>query len=146
MPATSKSKSVAYKVRLNSVSKIEDLLQETYDYSHKLIYEIQLEMNKLTQSTDLSQASPDEKAKYTKAMHDFIADKKNAIQMKMDIAKFMGDVLKYRGDANAAVGEMKDNSTSINLSALREIIANSNDNGPKTEELSLGYENSLKKQ
>lgn len=129
-----------YKVRLNSANKIEELLQETYDYAHKLIYEIQLEMNKLSQSTDLSQAAPDEKSKYTKAMHDFIVDKKNAIQLKLDIAKLMGDIYKNRGDAASAINDMKSNTaTSLNLDALRKIVNNTNESKPEVEEYKLGY-------
>ena len=39
-----------YKVRLNSVEKIEELLQEIYDQSCRQITEIQNEINKLTNS------------------------------------------------------------------------------------------------
>ena len=54
-----------YKVRLNSVEKIEELLQEIYDQSCRQINEIQNEINKLTNSTNLGSddITMEEKAK-----------------------------------------------------------------------------------
>lgn len=116
-----------YKVRVNSAEKIEELLQETYDYSQKLINEIQIEMNKLSQSTDLTQAMPDERAKYAKSMHDYITDKNKAINMKLDISKLLSDILKYNGDINKAINEnaASKDSTSLNLEKIRQIISDS---------------------
>ena len=123
MPNYSKT----YKVRVNSAEKIEELLQETYDYSQKLIIEIQIEMNKLSQSTDLTQAMPDERAKYAKSMHDYITDKNKAINMKLDISKLLSDILKYNGDINKAINEntSSKDSTSLNLEKIRQIISDS---------------------
>lgn len=131
--------SKTYKIRLNSIEKIEELLQETYDYAHKLINEIQIEMNKLSQSTDLSQAMADEKSKYSKSIHDLITDKNKAINMKLDIAKFMGEVLKFKGDVNKAVDESVgiNSATSLDLENLRKIIEDSKENDKK-EQYELG--------
>ena len=43
-----------YKVKLNSVEKVEELLQETYNQACQQIVTIQEEMNKLSQSTILA--------------------------------------------------------------------------------------------
>lgn len=40
-----------YKVKLNSIEKIEELLQEIYDQAVRHLNEIQMEMNKLQNST-----------------------------------------------------------------------------------------------
>lgn len=118
--------SKTYKVRLNSTEKIEELLQETYDYSQKLINEIQIEMNKLSQSTDLTTAMPDERAKYAKSMHDYITDKNKAIAMKLDISKLLSDILKYNGDVNKAITENNlEKDSSLNLEKIRQIISDS---------------------
>ena len=61
-----------YNVKLNSLEKIEQLLQETYDLATKQIVHIQDEINKLTNSSPLADSTMDEKAKYAKAMHDFM--------------------------------------------------------------------------
>jgi hypothetical protein len=67
-----------YKVRLNSNEKIEELLQEVYDLACRQINEIQNEISKLINSTNLGadDFTMDDKAKYFKAMHDLNQDKK----------------------------------------------------------------------
>lgn len=119
--------SKTYKVRLNSAEKIEELLQETYDYSQRLINEIQIEMNKLSQSTDLTQAMPDERSKYAKSMHDYITDKNKAISMKLDISKLLSEILKYNGDVNKAITEnsLSKDCSSLNLDKIKQIISDS---------------------
>ena len=94
-----------YKVKLNSAQKIEELLQELYDESDKNIVEIQNEMNKLSNSVQLDQEIVDAKAKYAKAMNDFITNKDKAIGRKLDIAKLMAEILKFNGNVKLAVTE-----------------------------------------
>lgn len=129
--------SKTYKVKVNSIEKIEELLQESYDYSQKLINEIQNEMNKLSQSTVLSQIGPDEKAKYAKSMHDFITDKNKAISMKIDISKLLSDILKYNGDVNKAINDnvLSKSSSSLNLDEIRQMISKGKD--PEREEYKI---------
>ena len=55
-----------YKLKLNSVEKIEELLQELYEEADKNIVEIQNEMNKLANSVELNNEIVDAKAKYAK--------------------------------------------------------------------------------
>lgn len=112
------------KIKLNSVVKVEDVLQETYDYSCKLINEIQLEMNKLSSAYDLVNCTPDEKVKYSKAMHDFLNDKAKAISIRMDIVRFMGEVLKFKGDTVKAVDETEMmGPTSLDLEKLKQMVS-----------------------
>lgn len=94
-----------YKIKLNSAQKIEELLQELYDESDKNIVEIQNEMNKLSNSVQLDQEIVDAKAKYAKAMNDFITNKDKAIGRKLDIAKLMSEILKFNGNVKLAVTE-----------------------------------------
>ena len=94
-----------YKLKLNSAQKIEELLQELYDEADKNIVEIQKEMNKLANSVQLDQEIVDAKAKYAKAMNDFITNKDKAIGRKLDIAKLMSEILKFNGNVKLAVTE-----------------------------------------
>ena len=94
-----------YKLKLNSSQKIEELLQELYDEADKNIVEIQNEMNKLANSVQLDQEIVDAKAKYAKAMNDFITNKDKAIGRKLDIAKLMSEILKFNGNVKMAVTE-----------------------------------------
>lgn len=114
-----------YKVRLNSSDKLEELLQEIYDQSCKHIVEIENNVNVLKSSTNLGEdgITIDDKVKFAKAEHDFNVDRQKAINMKLDIAKFMGEVLKFNGDANAA---LNDNSfkktTKLDVNMLRSAL------------------------
>ena len=94
-----------YKLKLNSAQKIEELLQELYEEAYKNIVEIQNEMNKLANSVQLDQEIVDAKAKYAKAMNDFITNKDKAIGRKLDIAKLMSEILKFNGNVKLAVTE-----------------------------------------
>lgn len=94
-----------YKLKLNSSQKIEELLQELYDEADRNIVEIQTEMNKLANSVQLNDEIVDAKAKYAKAMNDFITNKDKAIGRKLDIAKLMSEILKYNGNVKLAVSE-----------------------------------------
>ena len=94
-----------YKLKLNSVEKIEELLQELYNETCKNINDIQMQMNKLAESTPLTDEIMDSKAKFAKAMNDFIANKDKAIGRKLEIAKLMAEVYKFQGNVVQAVNE-----------------------------------------
>ena len=123
------------KIRVNSLEKIEQILQETYDLTVKEINEIQNEMNKLMNSSPLADATFEDKARYAKAMHDFIKDKTKAI----DIAKFMGELYKYDGNVGKALADPTiAKSTSLNLKSLRndvKKILDENETDTKTYDL-----------
>ena len=94
-----------YKLKLNSIEKIEELLQELYNESNKMVNEIQEQMNKLSFSADLNNQPMDAKAKYSKAMNDFLSNKEKAIGRKLDIAKLMSEILKFNGNMKAVIQE-----------------------------------------
>lgn len=94
-----------YKLKLNSVDKIEELLQELYNEACKSIEEIQIQMNKFSNSILLNEEIVEAKAKYAKAMNDFINSKDKAIGRKLEIAKFMGEIYKFNGNVEKAVSE-----------------------------------------
>lgn len=127
-----------YKVKLNSVEKVEELLQETYNQACQQIITIQEEMNKLSQSTILANEITDAKTKYAKAMNDFIANKDKAIGRKLEIAKFMGDILKYNGDIEKSVNENAANTAvgGLNWDEIKKAMQ-SVENNPTTEEYKL---------
>ncbi len=102
------------KLKINSEEKVEALLQELYNDACKNIEQVQNEMNKLTNSVSLNDEAMDAKAKYAKAMNDFISSKDKAIGKKLDIARLMSEILKYNGnlkktfDESEAVGDWED--------------------------------------
>ena len=103
-----------YKLKINSPEKIEALLQELYNDACKNIEQVQNEMNKLTNSVNLNDEAMDAKAKYAKAMNDFIASKDKAIGKKLDIARLMAEIIKFNGNLkktfneSEAVGDWED--------------------------------------
>ena len=105
-----------YKVRLNSADKLEELLQEIYDQSCRHINEIQNEINRMADEN----FTMDDKAKYSKAIHDYLGDKRKAMDQKLEIAKLMNEVIKHNGDANSAIEDKNFvKKTSLNLNEIR---------------------------
>lgn len=95
--ATNKTKP-KYKLKLNDIQNLRDLMQELYDESTKNIVEIQNEINKLSQSTELNNEIMDSKTKYAKAINDFSSNKNKALGLKLDIAKLMVELIKFNGN------------------------------------------------
>lgn len=83
-----------YILKVNSVDSVQELLQELYDEVMRNINNIETEMNKIKNSTQLYEESIEGKTKYAKAMNDFIVSKDKAIGRKMEIAKLMADIIK----------------------------------------------------
>jgi conjugal transfer/entry exclusion protein len=118
------------KVRLNSSEKIEEVLQEVYDQACRQINEIQNEINKLINSTNLASEdfTMEDKAKYFKAIHDLTGDKKSAIQTKLDIVKFMGEMIKHSGDVKAVMADKTfTKRTSLNFNDIRNALKENDD-------------------
>lgn len=125
-----------YKVKLNSVEKIEELLQELYNESCKNIEEIQQQMNKVANSVQLNDEIMDTKTKYAKAMNDFIVSKDKAIGRKMDIAKLMAEILKYGGNIKKA-SENSEVFDNFNWEQLQEMAEKENEEDNKPKEYRL---------
>lgn len=124
-----------YKVKLNSIEKIEELLQEIYDQAVRHLNEIQMEMNKLQNSINLGQEgiSIEDKTKYAKAIHDFMGDKERALKAKFEIAKFMGELAKHGGDLGETLNDQGFvKKTSLDLKALKSSISNDDNGGSST--------------
>lgn len=93
------------KIKINNPGRLEALLQEIYNESCKDIEQIQNEMNKLSNSINLNEEIVDAKAKYAKAMNDFISNKDKAIGRKIDVAKLMAEIIKNNGNTNKVFDE-----------------------------------------
>ncbi|MBP5458063.1 MAG: hypothetical protein J6Y37_16365 [Paludibacteraceae bacterium] len=62
-------------------------------------------MTRLSSSVTLNEEAIDAKAKYAKAMNDFIANKDKALGRKLEIAKLMTEVVKFNGNVKKAFTE-----------------------------------------
>jgi hypothetical protein len=125
-----------FKVKLNSVEKVEAILQEVYDDSMRQLILIQNKINELEQSTSLVDEPLDMKAKYAKAIHDYITDKEKAIGRKLEVSKLMSEILKQNGDVEKVMSE-SDIIGNLDdaFSKVREKMDNINDENeePKAE-------------
>lgn len=101
-----------YKVKVNDLMSIQELLQELYNEACKNIEEVQLNINKLSNSVNLNDETMDGKARYAKAINDFVNTKDKAIGRKLEIAKLMGEIVKHNGN----VKQMSDNDIFSNFS------------------------------
>ena len=121
-----------YILKLNSVEKLEQLLQEIYDQAVKHFNEIQNELSKLSNSTNLSGVTLDEKTKYFKAVHDLMGDKTKAIALKFDIAKFMGEIIKHNGDIERTLDDPTiGKTTKLDITALKKQLNEIVNDGPE---------------
>ena len=117
------------KIRLNSTEKVEELLQEIYDQACRQLNSVQNEANKLINSTNLADVPIDAKAKYAKAMHDYHGDMNRALTTKVELVKFMGEIIKHNGDIEDALNDQQfAKATKLDLDKLRAEITDNNDN------------------
>lgn len=115
------------KLRVNNLTILEALLQELYDESTKNIYEIQNEMNRLSNSVQLNEEIMDSKVKYAKAMNDYSSNKNKALGTKLDVAKLMAELYKFQGNIK------KMNQESEELPNWSEVISQINDMSEEQE-------------
>lgn len=131
-----------FKLKLNSLEKIEELLQELYNESEKNVVEIQNQMNKLSSSVALNDEIMEAKVKYSKAMNDFIANKDKAIGRKLEIAKLMTEIHKFNGD----IKSMANNEESVgNWEDLKNEVVYSNEGETEDNTETVGYKMSTLK-
>ena len=115
------------KLRINNLTILEALLQELYDESTKNIYEIQNEMNRLSNSVQLNEEIMDAKVKYAKAMNDYSSNKNKALGTKLDVAKLMAELYKFQGNVK------KMNQESEELPNWGDVISQINEMGEEKE-------------
>ena len=115
-----------YKVKLTSVDKIEELLQETYDLACQQHILIQSEINKIMNTTVVKDLDIDGKEKYGKIMKEYFTLQQKSIGIKMDVAKLMGEIVKHGGDINKALNEDSMKASKLDISKLRKIAKDVN--------------------
>lgn len=109
-----------FKIELNSADNLRDLLQDVIELADEQLTQIQDEINKLKNSTDLTQEVMDGKAKYAKAINDYLGIKDKAMAKKIDVAKMLNEVMQHNGDVKAAMEES--NKGAFNINTLQAMI------------------------
>lgn len=95
------------KLELNNIQSLKDLLQEVYNLANEQIVQVQNEINKLANATQLSEEPMESRSKYAKAINDYLAIKDKAISKKIDVAKILADVCNHNGDVASALNDSK---------------------------------------
>ena len=127
-----------YKIVINSVDNIRDLLQETYSLADEQLIQAQNEINKLSNSTNLQDEIMDAKQKYAKAINDYLGVKDKAISKKLEIAKLLTEIMKHNGDVEGTVNDERSmKSISFDFTKIREEMDKQKNNNGKTEILSI---------
>lgn len=124
-----------YKVVINSLENVRELLQEAYNQADEQLIQSQNEISKLSNSTKLSEEIMESKAKYAKAMNDYLGMKDKSIAKKIEIARLLTEICKHNGDANKG-NEESTKAMSFDFSKIREMI-NGGNNDKKGETIEL---------
>ena len=124
-----------FKIKINDVDNIRDLLQETYRLADEQIIQSQNEINKLANSTRLQDEIMDAKGKYAKAINDYLSMKDKAISKKIEIAKLLTEIYKHNGNIGDALNDTASTKgMSFDFSKIREIV-NKEESNTKNKEI-----------
>jgi hypothetical protein len=120
-------------VKVNNNESLEGLMQETYNDACLQINDVQRTINELT--TGSNPDGVDDLTKIAKEKGNLLKVKDSAIRVKLEIAKLQSDIIKNRGDANAAIAERADGKVSLSdFKSIREMFKNSHNIDDETEE------------
>lgn len=113
-------------VKVNDNESLEGLMQETYNDACLQINDVQRTINELT--TGSNPDGVDDLTKIVKEKGNLLKVKDSAIRVKLEIAKLQSDIIKNRGDANAAITERTDGKVSLNdFKSIREMFKKGQD-------------------
>ncbi len=108
-------------VKVNNNDSLEGLMQETYNDACLQINDVQRTINELT--TGANPDGVDDLTKVAKEKGNLLKVKDSAIRVKLEIAKLQSDIIKNRGDANAAIAERGDGKVSLDdFKSIREMF------------------------
>ena len=125
-----------FKVEVNDIGNVRDILQHAYMLADEQLIQAQNEINKMASATQLQDESMDSKAKYGKIISDYLSIKDKAISKKMEIAKLLTEILNHNG--NIAQGENgMGASKSLDLTKIKELVKNMHDETEKTKTIEL---------
>jgi histidyl-tRNA synthetase len=109
-----------FKIELNSADNLRDLLQEIIELADEQLNQAQDEINKLKNSTDLKNEVMDGRAKYSKAINDYLAIKDKAMSKKIEVARVLNEVMAHNGDIKAAMDSSS--KSSFDIHSLQNMI------------------------
>lgn len=127
-----------FKIELNNIQNIREVLQIAYDLSDEQIIQAQNEINKMASATRLQDEVMDSKAKYGKIINDYLSIKDKAISKKVEIAKLMNDILNSYRNSMPGVGDATANvKQSFDLSKIKEMVKTMHEENEQTKKIEL---------
>lgn len=113
-------------VKVNDVESLEGLMQETYNDACLQINDAQRSINELT--TSATPQDVEDLTKIAKEKGGLLKVKDSAIRIKLELAKLQSDIIKNRGDANAAIQERSDGKASLDdFKSIRQMLLEDKD-------------------
>lgn len=125
-------------IDINNTNNIKDLLQIAYNHADGQIIQAQNEINKLASATQLQNEVMESKAKYSKAINDYLNIIDKSISRKVEIAKLMNDIL--NSTKNNAPGLVDSNNgvkQSFDLSKIKQMVKDMHEESEKTKTIEL---------
>lgn len=113
-------------VKVNDVESLEGLMQETYNDACLQINDAQRSINELT--TSATPQDVEDLTKIAKEKGGLLKVKDSAIRIKLELAKLQSDIIKNRGDADAAIQERTDGKASLDdFKSIRQMLMEDKD-------------------
>ena len=126
------------KIEINDAQNIRDLLQNAYNLADEQIVQAQNEINKLSTSTRLQDEPMDAKAKYAKAINDYLGIKDKAISKKLDISKILTEIYHHNGNVKEAMEDgMNMKNMDFNFDDIKKMVDESYNGNEKTKIIQL---------
>lgn len=123
-------------VKVNNNESLEGLMQETYNDACLQISDAQKTINELSSSVPQTDLGVDDLTKIAKEKAGLLKVKESGIRIKLELAKLQSDILKNKGDVDAAVSERTGGSGASlsDFKALREALKKDKDVNNSQEE------------
>jgi hypothetical protein len=113
-------------IELNDNDSLQSLMQEVYNNACNQINDSQKVINEMVASSNPQDI--DEVTKIAKAKVDALKIKDSAIKIKLDVGKLQSDIIKFSGNAKAAVDNNPQIVTSDGFAKVREMIKQNAEN------------------
>ena len=127
-----------FKIELYNSENIKNLLQEAYMLADEQLIQAQNEINKLASATKLQEEVMESKAKYSKAINDYLGIKDKAISKKMEIAKLLTELLNNYKNSMPGMGDTTSGvKQTFDLSKIKEMVKSMQKNNKKTKTIEL---------
>ena len=124
-----------HKIEINDIENIRDILQEAYTLADEQLTQVDREIAKLSNATQLQNETMESRGKYAKAINDYLSIKDKAISKKLDIAKIMNEIYMHNGNAKKALEE-GNREVMLDFNRIKKMVDQSykeNDNSKMNE-------------